>query len=132
MYLLSPSDCLPSGQYENHLLSRLTALERTFLGYLRTSLALVVLSVILAQLFRLQHTERPDKTIGYFVLGIPLASVLIGAALVVQLLGTYRFWRQQNAMLRGKFHAGGWELNVIGVIYSVVFSPKLQIIDFTG
>ena len=90
-------------------------------------MALVVVSVIIAQLFRLQHTERPNKQIGYFVLGIPLACIFIGAAMVVQLMGTYRFWRQQNAMLRGKVHAGGWEINVIAVVYLVVFDPTESI-----
>ena len=96
--------------------SLVVALERTFLGYLRTSLALSFLAVFIAQLFRLQHTSTPDMTLGFFVLGIPLASVCTIAAILVLLLGTYRFWRQQNAMLRGKVHAGGWEMNVIGLI----------------
>ncbi|KAL8730769.1 MAG: hypothetical protein Q9166_003839 [cf. Caloplaca sp. 2 TL-2023] len=86
------------------------ALERTYLGYFRTSLALVFLSVFIAQLFRLQHTEHPDPVFGFYVLGIPLSCICIGAAILVNLLGTYRFWRQQNAMMRGKIHAGGWEV----------------------
>jgi uncharacterized membrane protein YidH (DUF202 family) len=45
------------------------ALERTFLDYLRTSLALVMTGVITVQLFRLQHTVAPDPRIGFFVLG---------------------------------------------------------------
>lgn len=100
------------------------ALERTFLGFLRTSLALSMVSVIIAQLFRLQHVQDPDKVFGFFVLGIPLACACIGAAIVVLLLGAYRFWRQQNAMLRGKVHAGGWEMNVIGM---TVFMVRLAL-----
>ncbi len=74
-----------------------------------------MLAVIIAQLFRLQHTESPHKDLGFFVIGTPLACVCIMAAIVVLMLGTYRFWRQQNAILRGKVHAGGWEVNAIGV-----------------
>lgn len=103
-----------------YLLSPLLALERTFLGYLRTSLALSVLSVIIAQLFRLQHSQNPNRVFGYFTLGIPLACVCIGVAILILLLGAYRFWRQQNAILRGKVLAGGWELNAIGLTIFMV------------
>lgn len=79
-----------------------------------------MVAVIIAQLFRLQHTETPNKTLGFFVLGIPLACVCIVAAIIVLLLGTCRFWRQQNAILRGKVHAGGWEMNSIGITVFMV------------
>ena len=81
-----------------------------------------MVSVIIAQLFRLQHAQNPDKVFGFFVLGIPLACVCIGAAIVVLLLGAYRFWRQQNAILRGKVRAGGWEMHVIGLMIALVGS----------
>ncbi|KAL8766008.1 MAG: hypothetical protein Q9209_007097 [Squamulea sp. 1 TL-2023] len=87
------------------------ALERTYLGYVRTSLALAFLGVFIAQLFRLQHTENPNPVFGYFDLAIPLSCICTGAAIVVSLLGAYRFWRQQNAMLRGKILCGGWEVH---------------------
>ena len=106
-----------------YLLLSLVALERTFLGYMRTSLALSMLAVLVAQLFRLQHTVNPSKTLGYFVIGTPLACVCIVAAIIVLLLGAYRFWRQQNAMLRGKVHAGGWEIFVVSVtVFLVCYS----------
>ena len=40
--------------------------------------------------------------------------------MIILVLGTYRFWRQQNAMLRGKVHAGGWETNAVGILIVVV------------
>lgn len=98
----------------------LVANERTFLGYLRTSLALSMTAVIIAQLFKLQHAEHPDKTFGFYILGTPLACVCIVAAIIIALLGSYRFWRQQNAMLRGKVHAGGWEVNAVGLTVFMV------------
>lgn len=30
--------------------------------------------------------------------------------MVVVTLGGWRFWRQQNALVRGKIHAGGFEI----------------------
>ena len=122
-HLLSTSICKWSSWNHSYLYFSLVALERTFLSYLRTSLALSMLAVVIAQLFRLQHSEAPSKTLGFFVLGIPLACVLIVAAMLVQVLGTIRFWRQQNAILRGKVHVGGWELNAIGVtVFTVRFA----------
>jgi uncharacterized membrane protein YidH (DUF202 family) len=90
-----------------------TALERTFMGYLRTSLALSMTGVTIAQLFRLQHSYNPEKDIGFFVTGIPLAACFIMAAIIVLSLGAIRFWRQQRAIVRGNVIAGGWEINVI-------------------
>ena len=96
------------------------ALERTYLGYFRTSIAFSILGVTIAQLFRLQKPAAPNLRFGFFVLGIPLACACIGAALLVVVLGAYRFWRQQNALARGKVHAGGWELNFIALATALV------------
>ena len=53
--------------------------------------------------------------------------------MVILLLGAYRFWRQQNAILRGKVHVGGWEVNAVGVTVSTVcdkhFANKIIMSD---
>lgn len=82
-----------------------------------------MISVIIAQLYRLEHAQNPNKVFGYFTLSLPLACICIGAAIVVLLLGAYRFWRQQNAILRGKVHVGGWEMNTIGLTIALVGLP---------
>ncbi|KIV99515.1 uncharacterized protein PV09_08821 [Verruconis gallopava] len=89
------------------------ALERTFLGYLRTSTALAMLGVVIAQLFQLQHSPNASPTFGYLVTGKPLAGCFIASSIVVLLVGAIRFWRQQAAMVRGKIWAGGWEIYLI-------------------
>lgn len=71
--------------------------------------------VMVAQLFRLQHAPKPDPHFGYHALGKPLAAVFILSAIAVTFLGAFRFWRQQNAIVRGKVHAGGWEILAIMV-----------------
>ena len=79
--------------------------------------------VIIAQLFRLQHASNPNMSLGFFVLGIPLAAIFIGFGMVVLLIGAFRFWRQQNAIIRGKVHAGGWEITSMmgfSIIVSVI------------
>ncbi|EPE24553.1 hypothetical protein GLAREA_08405 [Glarea lozoyensis ATCC 20868] len=86
------------------------ALERTFLGYLRTSLALSMMGIVVAQLFRLQHAPKPHPTIGFYVLGKPLSCICQGAAIYTLLIGAFRTWRTQNAVVRGKAITGGFEI----------------------
>ncbi|KAK4629612.1 hypothetical protein CLAFUW4_07815 [Fulvia fulva] len=94
--------------------------ERTFLGYLRTSVALSMLGVIVAQLYRLQHHPSPSPIFGYFILSKPISAILQCSALGMAILGAIRYFRQQAAMARGKVHAGGWEVMVIVVFSSLV------------
>ncbi|KAI5366284.1 hypothetical protein Slin14017_G039240 [Septoria linicola] len=89
--------------------------ERTFLAYMRTSVALSMMGVVMAQLWRLQHSHSPDPVFGYFVLSIPLSVIFQCSALLVVVLGAVRYWRQQEAMAIGKVFAGGWELAVVTV-----------------
>jgi uncharacterized membrane protein YidH (DUF202 family) len=81
---------------------------------LRTSLALAIIGVIVAQLYRLQHAPHPDPKFGYYVLSKPIACIFHVSAACVALLGSLRFFRQQNAMAAGKVRAGGWEVMIIG------------------
>jgi uncharacterized membrane protein YidH (DUF202 family) len=72
-----------------------------------------MIGVIIAQLYRLQHSVAPNPHFGYYVLGTPLSTTFIGLGVVVLLTGAVRFWRHQHALTRGKTIAGGWELLVI-------------------
>jgi uncharacterized membrane protein YidH (DUF202 family) len=91
----------------------LPALERTFLGYLRTSLILVMTGVLIAQLFRLQHAANPNTHLGFYIIGRPLSITFIGMGILVVIVGAYRFWKLQHAMVRGKARTGGWEVLLI-------------------
>ncbi|EUC32366.1 hypothetical protein COCCADRAFT_37672 [Bipolaris zeicola 26-R-13] len=107
---------MEEGSLRDHL-----ALERTFLGYLRTSLLLVVTGVIIAQLFRLQHSPHPQPHFGFYKIGKPLSATFICMGIVVVLVGAIRFWRLQNALMRGKAIAAGWEVNVVmGLVGSLM------------
>lgn len=98
----------------------LPALERTYLSYLRTSLAFAQLGVIVAQLFRVQHAPSPSDQLGFFLLGKPLAGTCYGIAIFIALNGFARFWKQQNAMVQGKIWAGGWEAVILWIIVLIV------------
>ncbi|KAE8552265.1 hypothetical protein EYB25_006159 [Talaromyces marneffei] len=95
------------------------ALERTFLAYMRTSATFSIQGVLVAQLFRLQPSHPYLLTlsrINFRSIGIPLSIAYQICAIVTALLGAYRFWRQQNAIARGKVLCGGWELTGIGIM----------------
>ena len=90
-----------------------SALERTFLGYLRTSLLLVMTGVTIAQLFHLQHTPTPNARFGFHKVGKPLAATFICMAIVVVFIGAARFWRLQSKLTQGKALAGGAEVFLV-------------------
>lgn len=99
------------------------ALERTFLAYIRTSVVIAMQGVVIAQLFRLQESPTDGDRLRFYQVGIPLSVTCYCVAIVVALIGAYRFWRQQNAIARGKVHAGGWELNFVGILFGLVSKP---------
>ncbi|KAJ6010062.1 hypothetical protein N7499_004535 [Penicillium canescens] len=101
------------------------ALERTFLAYIRTSLAVTQQGVLIAQLFRLPAVMALEDRLGFYRVGVPLSITCHCVAIVVALVGAYRFWRQQNAIARGKVHAGGWELNSVGILLGCIILTTL-------
>lgn len=110
--LVGTAKTIPTVSITGPLTSR-KANERTFLGYLRTSLALSMVGVAIAQLYRLQHSPSPNLVYGYYVLGKPIACIFHASALGVILVGAVRFFRQQSAMSVGKVHSRGWEVLVV-------------------
>ncbi|KAI9840553.1 MAG: hypothetical protein M1837_001533 [Sclerophora amabilis] len=103
---------VPLNESRDHL-----ALERTFLSYLRTSLALAMVAVFVVQLLVLQHSPHPNPNFGFHVIGKPIAYALIVSAMALNVVGTHRFWRQQGAVLRGKILTGGWEVLLVGLAF---------------
>ena len=78
------------------------------------------IGVTIAQFFRLKNEGAVNPPFGFFTLGIPLACAFIGSALVITVVGSWRFWRQQNALARGKIHVGGWEINTVAMVSLLV------------
>jgi uncharacterized membrane protein YidH (DUF202 family) len=96
--------------------------ERTFLAWVRTSLALSMMGVVTTQLFTLQASHVPNMNLSFFSLGEPLGCVCQGAALVNVLIGAYRFWYQQSAMVKGLATGGGYDLLFITLLVVSVSS----------
>src|SRR5438046_812211 len=94
--------------------------ERTFLAWIRTSIALSMLGTLIAQLFRLQNAPSASGVVSLYVLAVPIACVCQGAALITTLTGGHRYWSQQSAMAQGQALASGWEFwLIIGILGSV-------------
>lgn len=96
------------------------ALERTYLAYMRTSLTFAMVGVLIAQLFSLNHAVVHNADFGFHRVGKPLACVCHLLAVLVAVAGAFRFWRQQHALARGRVHAGGREVNFIGLVSAAV------------
>jgi len=99
---------VPLDTYRDHL-----ALERTFLSHLRTSRALSMMGITVAQIFRLQHSPTPDARFGDYVLGKPLSYICQGPAICTLLNGAFRTRRTQNALVRSKSISGGFEITLL-------------------
>lgn len=100
------------------------ALERTFLGHLRTSLALASCSVVISQCFSLSlgasDTMAVDE-VRFRRIGKPLSCALLLWAMITAILGAIRFLRMQDALVREEAVIdGGWELHAEGIGLFVV------------
>ncbi|KAM0806138.1 hypothetical protein BDR22DRAFT_796780, partial [Usnea florida] len=69
------------------------ALERTFLGWVRTSVTLVSFGVVITQLFILKDLD-PKK-------GKVLGVIMSCGGILVVLLGCVRYFRQQKLLTQG-------------------------------
>lgn len=78
------------------------ALERSFLGWLRTSIALVSFGIVITQLFILQNLDRQK--------GVTLGSLIAVSGILVALAGCARYFRQQRQLILGKAISGGGDI----------------------
>ncbi|MCJ1234991.1 hypothetical protein MMC14_002955 [Varicellaria rhodocarpa] len=112
------------------------ALERTFLAWLRTSLAFASIGIAVTQLFRLNTTIKssegftpaPDTsgTIRLRQVGKPLGATFLGIAILVLGVGGRRYFESQKALesklslhywiIRGKFPASRGSIFLITLV----------------
>ncbi|KAM0738836.1 hypothetical protein ACQRIT_006573 [Beauveria bassiana] len=101
------------------------ALERTFLAWLRTSLAFASIGIAVTQLFRLNTSlgdgqNTPDRTKDTLRrLGRPLGATFLGISILILLLGFKRYFHSQEWILKGKFPASRGTI----VLVSLVAAP---------
>ncbi|EJC98023.1 uncharacterized protein FOMMEDRAFT_97914 [Fomitiporia mediterranea MF3/22] len=81
------------------------ASERTFLAYVRTSLAIASAGVALVQLFSVSSSSRSSDRIKENLLRFarPLGATIVMIGIIVLLIGLFRYFRIQAALISGKF-----------------------------
>jgi len=99
------------------------ASERTWLSYIRTSLAISAAGVALVQLFTIAASRSPTTgdqlgaTIQKWARPIGAAVVLIG--LGVCLLGFVRYFIIQHALTKGKFPTARFEVHAVSLLLAL-------------
>ncbi|PFH53305.1 hypothetical protein AMATHDRAFT_132838, partial [Amanita thiersii Skay4041] len=97
------------------------ATERTFLAYVRTSLAVSTAGVAMVQLFTLTRAagmSDPAQEIRAFAR--PLGATLILCGLLVLLIGMWRFFDIQRTLIRGSFPLARVRIITITLILSAL------------
>jgi len=100
------------------------ALERTFLGHMRTALALAECSVLISQFFTLSlGSDDPMalEEVRFRQIGRPLSCALLIWAMIITVIGAFRFLRMQEALVREEpIIESGWELHIEGIGISII------------
>ncbi|KAK1223398.1 hypothetical protein PQX77_006160 [Marasmius sp. AFHP31] len=110
------------------------ASERTFLAYVRTSLAIASTGVALVQLFTIAAksvSNHPDQlsftpaTKRVQAWARPLGVVTVSLGIAVLMIGVLRYFTVQNALVEGKFPVARFLVAgvafVLGILVTVVF-----------
>ncbi|CBF88995.1 hypothetical protein AN0682.2 [Aspergillus nidulans FGSC A4] len=131
--------------------------ERTFLAWLRTSLAFASIGIAVTQLFRLSNTTTqsangleltpqsvssilsPDFDGSIVVrvtdtsqrlrsLGKPLGTTFLGVAILILLVGFHRYFESQYWIIRGKFPASRGSIALIAFVAGALIIAALAVI----
>ena len=128
--------------------------ERTFLAWLRTSLAFASIGIAVTQLFRLSastgtpgiiddpalfpallspsfHDPRFETLSGSARLrgiGKPLGTTFVGIAILVLLIGFHRYFESQYWIIRGRFPASRGSIALIGFITGALIITAFVVI----
>ncbi|KAI1007823.1 hypothetical protein K3495_g407 [Podosphaera aphanis] len=110
------------------------ALERTFLAWLRTSLAFASIGVAITQLFRLNTGDAtgPDSNLHLRQLGKPLGSTFISLSIIILLMGFYRYFECQQWIIQGKFPASRGSVIVIATTTFALMVASLVLVLVMG
>ncbi|KAK4111848.1 hypothetical protein N656DRAFT_779977 [Canariomyces notabilis] len=106
------------------------ALERTFLAWLRTSLAFASIGIAITQLFRLNTSLADDSRQAESLrhLGKPLGSTFLAISILILLLGYNRYLQSQHWVIRGKFPASRGTIMLVAFIAFAVTVASLIVV----
>ncbi|KAL1890963.1 hypothetical protein Sste5346_007960 [Sporothrix stenoceras] len=109
------------------------ALERTFLAWLRTSLAFASIGIAVTQLFRLNtSTDGSDSDNSHIGrlrnVGRPLGTTFLGISVLVLFLGYHRYYQSQQWILKGKFPASRGTILVVSLVAFALMVTSLVVV----
>lgn len=106
------------------------ALERTFLAWLRTSLAFASIGIAITQLFRLNTslTEDDGKADRLRHLGKPLGATFLAISILILFLGYKRYLSAQWWVIQGKFPASRGTIMFVSFIAFAVTVASLVVV----
>ncbi|KAJ7600751.1 hypothetical protein C8J56DRAFT_911184 [Mycena floridula] len=99
------------------------SVERTYLAYLRTSLAIASAGVALVQLFAIASVSNAQQE--HFARPLGAITVLIG---LIVLYGTIRYFTVQSALVNGQFPVARVSMAIIGVALSLLVTSTFAIL----
>ncbi|KAI8632547.1 hypothetical protein F5Y19DRAFT_367657 [Xylariaceae sp. FL1651] len=109
------------------------ALERTFLAWLRTSLAFASIGIGITQLFRLNTSISGQGDLHFVAvrhLGRPLGATFIGISILVLFLGYHRYYQSQQWVLKGKFPASRGTIILVSFVAFALMLVSLIVVVF--
>ena len=104
--------------------------ERTFHAWLRLSMGISAMGVVIAQMSQIQHVIHPDPRLHplkNYVLGVPQAAICHLLAIFVIVVAALRFFKHERAIKQGRAHVGGWELMVTAGLILLVRRAFLEL-----
>ncbi|KAI1083263.1 hypothetical protein F5B20DRAFT_453698 [Whalleya microplaca] len=108
------------------------ALERTFLAWLRTSLAFASIGIAITQLFRLNTSiiDAQDDPRLHTVrhIGTPLGATFLGISILVLFLGYHRYYQSQQWVMKGKFPASRGTIILVSLVAFALMVVSLGVV----
>jgi uncharacterized membrane protein YidH (DUF202 family) len=96
--------------------------ERTFLAWLRTSLAFASIGIAITQLFRLNttsastHSPKVDDYKHLRQMGKPLGATFLAISILMLAVGFHRYFESQHWIIRGKFPASRGSVVLVAAV----------------
>ncbi|KAK1600407.1 uncharacterized protein LY79DRAFT_533479 [Colletotrichum navitas] len=109
------------------------ALERTFLAWLRTSLAFASIGIAVTQLFRLNSSlsgPGPADPNAHTLrqLGKPLGATFLAVSILILFLGYQRYARAQRWVMKGKFPASRGTVILVSLVAFALMAASLVVV----
>jgi len=108
-------------------------IERTFLAWLRTSLAFASIGIAVTQLFRLNTSiSNGDSTDDPYYklrqLGKPIGATFLAISILVLFVGFHRYFESQHWIIKGKFPASRASIAFVAAIALALMVTSLIIV----